>query len=264
MGIFNLVNKMQETKKERARVEREEQEIKLRLEQNPRFKGMDVDKIEFVPVDGDVDRMKIYGCYAGDKFIYEGKEHTVEKDDVERVTFYPSSQYNQDENEAKRRMYLGEFKYGDRVENQTYAFTYKRAYFPLYHDHYMEDSPYDYKAMEGWHIKCIDKETPMENVVMPDTFLGIKIKFIENCFENCHNLKSVSHIPTYIENIATNHQTIGRPEDIAFKDTFKDCGLITLPDISSFSLHRSGAIKSVESNTNDAPNKTHDENDHEL
>ena len=57
---------------------------------NPRFKEMDISKIKFYPIDGDIDRMKLYGCYTGDKFTYQGKEYTVEKDDVERLTFKPS------------------------------------------------------------------------------------------------------------------------------------------------------------------------------
>ena len=36
-------------------------------EKNPAFAGMDISKIEFLPIDNDVRRMGMYGLYKGDK-----------------------------------------------------------------------------------------------------------------------------------------------------------------------------------------------------
>ena len=161
---------------------------------------MDVSKIQFYPIDNDVDRMKLYGCYAGDKFIYQGKEYIVEKDDVEKVRFYPSYkevtgkpvEWKQALNESKQRMYMGNFIPNDTIENGLYSFTY------VSQDIIKETSIHGGEAIghiDGWRIECIDKTTPIKDLIMPDSFLGINVVSADDCFRNCYNVASVKHIP---------------------------------------------------------------------
>lgn len=205
MWLTNFVNKLKEQETQKSA------EIQ-RMSENPRFSGMDVTKIALHPIDGDKDRMALYGCYAGDTFSYKGQTYTVEKDDVERIKITPQytkvdgdkyryskppkeiqKQWDQAKSDARKRMYMGNFKPGDVVENETYTFKYRSQeltedYGP--HGDYTRTIGYH----NGWSISCRDKTTPMKDVVMPDEFLGESVMFAERCFENCKNVASVAHI----------------------------------------------------------------------
>lgn len=177
-----------------------QKEIKKHTSANPRFENIDISKVQFYPIDNDIDRMKLYGCYAGDKFIYQGKEYIVEKDDVEKVKFYPSYkevtgkpvEWKQALNESKQRMYMGNFIPNDTIENGLYSFTY------VSQDIIKETSIHGGEAIghiDGWRIECIDKTTPIKDLIMPDSFLGIDVVSADDCFRNCYNVASVTYIP---------------------------------------------------------------------
>lgn len=205
MGLRDFVNRLKEQEAQKnAEIQK--------MEANPRFAGMDVTKIELQPIDGDKDRMALYGCYAGDTFTYKGQTYTVEKDDVERIEISPKytrvdsdryryskppkeiqAQWDKAESDARRRMYLGNFQPGDQVKGATYTFTYDSReltedYGP--HGDYTRVVGYH----NGWEIKCHDNKTPMKDIVMPDEFLGKRVMFAEKCFEDCKNIASVAHI----------------------------------------------------------------------
>lgn len=174
---------------------------------------MNPSKIEFQPVDGDIDRMTMYGCYEGDKFTYAGKTYVVEKDDVPRIELRPTidmrafdgkklyelssferRRYNQMVEEGKRRMYAGILYVGDYAKTPTYEFSYRTK------SHTIEvsrDETEEYTT-KGWSIRCIDHQTPMKDVVMPDQLFGANIEFANNCFENAKNVASVAHISKYV------------------------------------------------------------------
>lgn len=178
---------------------------------NLRFKEMDISKIKFYPIDGDIDRMKLYGCYAGDKFIYQGKEYIVEKDDVEKLIFLPSYKkidiekyhhteppkkikelWKKSEKEAKQRMYMRDFHPNDIIKSDLYQFTY------ISQDITKENSFHGGNLIghiDGWKIKCIDTITPIRDLVMPDSFFGVDIVSADACFKDCYNIASIKHIP---------------------------------------------------------------------
>lgn len=58
--------------------------------------------------------------------------------------------------------------------------------------------PNNVSRSAGWQIQCIDKTTPMKDVIMPDKIFGIDVVFGVGCFDGCYNVASVAHVPESI------------------------------------------------------------------
>ena len=208
MGLISFVEKQEEKREIR-------QYKQKHMESEPRFAGMDVSKIKFQPIDGDVDRMTMYGCYAGDKFTYEGKTYEVEKDDVERIKVTPHidikkefdkkdaselnvferMRYQQLEEEGRRRIYAQKLIHGDCVDTDIFRLKYYSVTRRIYG---IRDEVEQEWQDTGWSIKCTDKKTPMKDVVMPDKMLGEWVCDAVNCFKDARNVASVAHIPKMV------------------------------------------------------------------
>ena len=78
----------------------------------------------------------------------------------------------------------------------------------------------------GWQIKCIDTQTPMQDVVMPDTFMGQPVIKANECFEGCYNVATVKHI-------SSEALELGK-----ISDMFKNSGLREVPEqLNSYQIH---------------------------
>ena len=109
------------------------------------------------------------------------------------------------------------FKPGDKVTEGPFQFTFiKRDITEDYGPHG------DYTRVVGhevgWGIECMDKTTPMKDVVMPDMVEGYPVIAAEECFRGCYNVASVSHVST--EAIKSGH----------VRDMFKNSGLREVPE----------------------------------
>lgn len=203
---------------------------------NPVFNGLDVSKIDFQPIDGDVTRMQMYGCYAGDKFLYEGELHVIKEDTVERISILGDE-------EMAKRVYSGQMEFGDAIKVGDLTF---------YYDGYEVDctwedeSGYEYKDVsktradhiDSWIVKCEEREKPLVDLVIPDEVLGKPVSSIEDAFVGCKNLVSISHIPQYIIDVG------------ALTDAFANSGLRVLPEQLPSSTEMFNACKDAYALTN--------------
>jgi hypothetical protein len=125
MFLLNLIKHSVDMKKK-------EKEI---IQSNPYFKDKNLLQIKFIPVDNNIARMKLYGCYTGDKFIYKGETVVVEEDQKPRISITPAELQAIDfilEGEKQdvlvkgtRRMLLGDFKNDDTIiVSDTIKYTY--------------------------------------------------------------------------------------------------------------------------------------------
>ena len=127
-----------------------------------------------------------------------------------------AEQSKQQENEQDKQE-KDAFKPGDIVTGHPFKFTFKREDIIEYygpHDDY--ERVVGHKI--GWKVECVDKTTPMKDVVIPDTMLGYPVVDASECFKGCHNVASVAHIPT---------------ECLKFgdvKDMFAESGLRVIPE----------------------------------
>ena len=215
---------------------KEESVFETCAKKNPAFEGMDISKIEFKPIDGDVNRMAMYGCYAGDSFVYEGEEIAILDDMVERITV-------KGDEEMVKRVYSGQMEFGDAVKVGELTF---------YYDGYDVESTwedefgYEYKDVsqtradhrDSWIVKCEEREKPLVNLAIPDEILGKPVSSIEDAFVGCKNLVSVSHIPQYIVDVG------------ALTDAFANSGLRVIPEQLQSSAEMFDACKAAYALTN--------------
>ena len=96
------------------------------IKQNPLFKDKDISEIKFIPIDDDIDRMKFYGCYKGDKYIYQKETTTITEDQKPRIQSMMPAEVKTDDmmlayerkellQKGKRRMFLRNVKEKDEI-----------------------------------------------------------------------------------------------------------------------------------------------------
>ena len=78
----------------------------------------------------------------------------------------------------------------------------------------------------GWQIRCIDTRTPMQDVVMPDTFMGQPVIKANECFEGCYNVATVKHISSMALELGN------------ISNMFKNSGLREVPEqLNHYQIH---------------------------
>ena len=109
------------------------------------------------------------------------------------------------------------FKPGDKVPEGPFQFTFiRRAITEDYGPHGDWTRVVGHEI--GWAVECMDKTTPMKDVVMPDMVEGYPVIDAKECFRGCYNVASVSHIST--EAVKSGH----------VRDMFKNSGLREVPE----------------------------------
>ena len=109
------------------------------------------------------------------------------------------------------------FKPGDKITQGPFQFTFIKRDITEYwgpHDDYTRVVGQEI----GWAVECMDKTTPMKDVVMPDMVEGYPVIDAKECFRGCYNIASVSHISTEV--VKSGH--VG--------DMFKNSGLREVPE----------------------------------
>ena len=214
MGFRDLISKVKTHETKREEIKQQDNLFVEFARKNPAFESMDVTKIEFQPVDGDITRMGMYGCYAGDQFIYKGELHTIREDMVKRMEI--------GENQDPVKTYAGQLNFGDSV---------KIGDITYFYEGYEERIPYrnvyghPYSMTEKitadwdgeWIAKCEERSKPLVDVVMEDSILGHDVTSIENAFKGNMNLVSVAHLPEKVI------------KDDCIKSAFENSGLREIP-----------------------------------
>ena len=168
---------------------------------SPRFANSQPQDFVFNPIDGDVLRMKLLGCIAGDEFVnLKTNEHIkIERDEIERFDYIPKPIAYKDASladEANRaRMYMHQYEFGDVIKDKLFTYKFVNRAFQFDSEHY------DYSGYEttkaGFEVKCHEKDKPLRDVYVRSGIAGKDVVDISGCFDGCKNLISVKHLPDF-------------------------------------------------------------------